>query len=99
MESLKVLKAGHWLSQCNFQESSLLPSIRASTFPPPPTQKHKGNLKKKHIHKTHQKGQICRPEEKQKTWFLGPTYKKHHAAGSRQRHLDQLFSNRPAAGF
>lgn len=52
MESLKVLKAGHWLSQCNFRESSLLPSIRvspkkSSTFPPPPTQKHKGNLKNK----------------------------------------------------
>ena len=37
MESLKVLKAGHWLSQCNFQESSLLPSIRASTSANMPT--------------------------------------------------------------
>ena len=98
MESLKVLKAGHWLSQC------LLALHQGFNLPPfPPSQKHKGNLKKKtHPQKPTKnvKNMSVWGETKNiKKWFLGPTYKKHHAAGSRQRHLDQLFSNRPAAGF
>ena len=160
----KSLKVGHWLSQCNFQESCsslcrfmhhhILKSSTASSppsglhstpqnpnnakplnslFPPkkkhttcqhshPPCPKTAGKKKQTMVSpkksskfspasdpKTQEKiEQTTHPKNPPKmsnmwAWgdfqkkrvFWGPTYKKHHAAGSRQRHLDQLFSNRP----